>query len=341
MKEKLYKIGFIVAVVLLVLAAGVILKLQWDAKQEREALAQKMVEMKQLQDGIVRSQSQYVDQESFDKFAKNLDLNLDVIQDDLDNFGAQIQGINEVVVGSRGQVSSGLPSSGTSPRPGDSDDLPTCPDGSVCPDPYGYLTNTQRRDLFEKFNNGTDVPIGNVSFEAWKEKPWSLHILPRKYKVSTVLGEDENGRHYVHNRFRIQAGDETYDIPVERSEFVEKRPEAQFRVDPHINLGATPGVTIETGSLSPDRPRARAEIQPTLTVSPFSYGHTKVNPEWTFLGVGIGYESQNVDLGIVVEPVSYNLGHQIPFVRNLYLGPTVGTDTHGRVFVGGGIRVGL
>jgi len=343
MNETKMKIVLGAALVLLLLAVGFIIKQQWDGNQQRKALSQQVVEMKQLQDGVVRSQSKYLTKKDFDDFAKDMDIDLETIQDDLDNFNADIKGLNKIVASSKGIRVTGIGSSNTSPRPKNPNNppqLPTCPDGTVCKDQFGYLTNSQMLGLHEPFND-FNVPLGSIKFEAWKSKPWSINIHSRKYVVSTVLGQDENGKHYVHNRFKIGVSGKEYIIPIEQSEFVEKVPEASFRFDPHFSLGLAVGITVATSSLNPNEPKVRTEVQPTLDISFMSYSETKVNPQWKFLGVGFGYETQNNDFAIVVNPVDYNVGKHIPAMDNLYLGPTVGVDLGGQIFVGGGIRVGL
>ncbi len=52
-------IGFI----LIIIALLFVLKMQWDASKQRDAMNKQMVEMKQLQDGIVRNKSKYVSEE--------------------------------------------------------------------------------------------------------------------------------------------------------------------------------------------------------------------------------------------------------------------------------------
>lgn len=343
MKDNHYKIVATLLLVALIAASAYIIKLQWEAKKRQENIDKQLIEMERLQNQVVRSQSQYITSEQFDHLAQGLGFNLEQIQDDLDHFGADIQGLNRLVASSQGKRVIRVPSNNTTPRPDPGvAPLPTCPDGTTCPnvDPYGYLSNSQHLFLSEPFGN-KELPIGTVTFQAWEDRPWSYNVFPRNYKLSTVLGQDENGRHYVYNQFRIESNGEEIEVPIKTSEFVEKLPEPKFRFDPHINLGLSVGATIATASLDPDQPRARAEVQPTLDVSLFSYGETKVNPTWKFLGLGIGYETQNNTLGFVVNPADYNLGKHIPLINNFYLGPTVGADLEGQVFVGGGIRVGL
>ena len=115
-----------------------LVKMQMDAKTKQEALNQQIIEMKQLQDGIVRNQSKYVSKEDLDKFGKDMDLNLNAIRKDLKEFGAEVKGISTILAKSVGYKGNNLPSSGTNPKaPTDPETGPTCPDGESCPDPYG------------------------------------------------------------------------------------------------------------------------------------------------------------------------------------------------------------
>jgi hypothetical protein len=334
MIDKLKKIGPILGFALLVLMLVLVVKLQADAKSDRDALNKSMIAMKQLQDGIVRNQSQYVSKKDLDKFAKDLDLNLDAIRDDLDEFDAEVRGISRILASSASQRRTGIGSSWTKPRPKDPDTpIPVCPDGTPCPDPYGYLSNGQMLGLSEKFKNG-DVPVGNVTFEAWKEKPWSIDIHARKYNVGTVIGQDEDGRHYVYNNMNIEVDGKRYKVPIEQAEFKEVYPEASFHFNPKLNLG------IDVGAVVTD---PRAELVPNVQVSMFSYGKTKVNAhtEWTFLGVGAGYGTETKTFNVVVSPVNYNLGQHIPLIEGLYVGPSVSVNTDGDFAVMGGLRVAL
>ena len=341
MKEINYKLIISVLLILLITSVVFIIKLELDAKKRLEFAEQQLIEMKRLQDEIVRAQSKYVSSEDLNNIAKKLDIDLGQIKNDLSGFGASIQGLGKVIASSQGKTVIRAPSTDVSPNP--SPNLPTCPDGTTCPnvDPFGYLSNSQHLFLSEPFGE-KQVPIGTVTFEAWEERPWNYNIFPRNYHLYTVLGEDENGRHYVYNQFKIESNGTVTEVPISTSEFVEKRPEAKFRFDPHVNLGVAFGAVISTeGDLEADDSRFAAEVQPTLDVSLFSYGETKVNPTFKFLGLGIGYETQTNTLGFVVNPVDYNLGENISLINNFYIGPSVGVDLEGQVFVGAGIRVGL
>lgn len=329
----LKKYSPIIGLILVVAILLFVVKLQWDASNERDALNKQMIEMKYLQDEIVRNQSKYVSPEDLEKFSKDIGLDLSVIQKDLDEFNAEVKGISVILASSLGKKATNVPSSGTRPRPIDPNPAPVCPGGEPCPDPFGYMTNAQLLALAEPFP-GVDVPIGDVAFEAWKEKPWTINILPRTYHVSTVLGQDKEGRHYVYNQMRIEADGKKHKIPIQQAEFQEVYPESEFHFNPKMHLGVDVGAVVSN---------PHVEVVPNLQVSLFSYGRTKTNAgtEWSFLGLGAGYGTQTQSFNILVTPFNYNLGQHIPLVESVYIGPTVSVDTNGEFSVLGGLRVGL
>lgn len=329
------KFGVIVGLVLLIIGLLFVVKTQYDISTRQAAIEKSVVEMKQIGDGIVRSQAQYATKDDLEKFGKELDINLDLIQKDLDKLGAEIQSINTVLASTPGYHGSGLPSTGTTPGDNTLPNPVPCPPGGVCPDPdpYGYMTNTQILSLNEPFGANIQIPFGETRFKSWKNKPWDLDIYPRNYAVTTVIGQDEDGRHYTYNKFTIETQGKKYDVPIKDAKFVEQFPTAAFRFSPNLYLGVDGGVIIN--------PSPTAELTPNLQVSLFSYGKTKVDPDWTFADVGVGYQTQNNRPAIVISPVNYNVGHQLPLINNLHLGPTVGIDTAGGISVMAGVRVGL
>lgn len=321
------KFGIAAGVVLLFAALLFVIWYQQKLLNKQAALETQIVEMKRLQDGVVRAQASYVSKDDLKRFAKDNNVNLKPIQDDLKKLNAEIQGINQVVLVTPGYSGTNLPSTSTTPRV---DKEP----GSVVPnnDRFGYLKNTQELKLEEPFGNGVTVPWGKASFSAWKEKPWGLSVSPREYSAFTVLSTDDNGRHFVHNKLIIKSEGKDYTLPITSSKFIEKYPEASFRFDPSLYLGIDVGATFKP---------VRAELTPNLQLFLFSYGQTKTNPDWVFLGLGAGYETQSNNLGLVLSPVDYNLGKVLPLVDNFYIGPTLSVDTTGNVGLLGGVRVGL
>jgi hypothetical protein len=327
------KAGIVGAVILVIAVLLFIIKNQHDMIQQQKIMQESVVQMKQLQNDVVRSQAEYVSKKDLEAFAKHAGVDLGPIQDDVKKLGAQIQGISNSVVRTSGMHKENIASSAVVPRT-DKPQIEKCPDGTVCPnaDPFGYQQNSQKLDLSESFS-GKSVPWGNVKFSAWKDKPWDLVVEPRVYSATTVVSVDDNGRHFAHNELTINVKGKKYTIPIEHSEFAEIYPSESFHWSPHFYLGYDFGVLAN--------PPVRFEMIPNLQLSLFSYGKTKMLPSWSFLGIGVGYEIEYSALALVISPVNFNVGKYIPFMSNVYVGPTVSIDAAGNVGILGGIRVGL
>ena len=312
-------IGVIVLIVILL----IVVKWQHDqlvSQKETSAL-----EMKQLRDDIVRAQTQYVSKEDIEKFAKGANIDLAPIKEDLSKLNAQVKGISNITVKTPGYTGTNLASSSVVAREG----KPSV----IGNDAYGYLSNTQVLKLQEPLADSKSIPFGEVQFKAWESKPWGLQVYPRNYSVTSVLGEDENGKHYTYHKFTVTTNGETYPIQISDAKFVEEKPDSKFRFSPRLYLGVDGGGYVY--------PSLNWEVLPNLEVALFSYGRTKANPDWIFLGVGLGYASQAKSLGIVLTPVRYNIAHHLPLVENLFIGPSVMINTTGGFAVLGGIGVGL
>lgn len=327
-KETVYKYLKIGGLVLCVVALGVAF---FILKHEQSVLLDKQnsleIEMKKFQDETARSRSEYVSKEDLDKFGKDLNLNLEQIRNDLKKFDASIKAINTVVVQTPGSHETNIPSTTTEPgKPVE------CVDNK-CKDPYGHFSNVESLALNENMGN-INVPFGNTKFRAWEQNPWEFEVYPRKYGVSTVLGQDIHGRHYTYNHFSVEVDGKKYDIPISSSELKEEKPEPQFFVNPRLFLGLDIGATIQP--LGP-------EVIPNIQVGIFSYGTTmKIeDSQFTFLNVGIGYNAEAKLPSLIISPFNYNIGHDVPYVDNLWVGPSVAVDIKGDFTVGAGIRVGL
>lgn len=329
-------ISVLVVMVLLMLVA--VLKLQWDNKTQRESLEKSVVEMKQLADDITRNQGKYVTNDDLNKFAKDLDLNLDAIRDDLKGLGAQVQGISSIIVSSKGYHGGDLPSDHTGRT--NPNTPPTCPDNTECPDPYGYLSHAQVKDLSEPFDD-VNVPIGSTTFEAWKDKPWTIDIKPRKYNITSVLGQDEDGRHYVYSKMSIEADGKKYPVKIGQAEFEEEVPKDKFFFwAPRILFAAHGGASFSTKPLDSDEHLAKGYGAASLMFSPFAYGKTKVKPKFIVgeVGVGADFVTQRPTLSIGLG--GWNIGSVVTFLNNTYItAPILSVDTGGRVAVSGGVAV--
>lgn len=319
-------------------ALGFIIYRQEQINARQVAIESQVVAQKQLVDGIVRSQASWATKDDVAAFAKANDVNLKAIQSDLDALHAEVAAVNVAVATSHGQNGTNLPSTNTgpgNPNPPGPVTVP-CPNGGnvTCPntDPFGYQKAQQNLALNEDFGT-IKVPIGNVGFSAWQDKPWDIHISDREYHATTTIGTDENQRLYTYNKLEIKTGDKSYTIPLTSSKTEQVYPEAKWSWwNPRLFLGADGAV-----GLNP----VKGDFIPNLNVQIMSYGRYKTQPDWSILQVGAGYAVDSKRPELLITPFSYNVGKNIPLMNNLYVGPSVGVVTDGNVFVGGGIRVGL
>lgn len=320
------KIGIVLGMLLVIACLIFVVKTQKDISDRQAAIDKSIVEMKQLGDGIVRSQTQYVSKDDLNKFADSIGLNMNTIINDLKNFNATVDGINHTTAITPGYHGTSLGSSGI--RPGDN----TAPILAGT-DPYGYLKNIQLFRLSEPVGNNVSVPFGQATFSAWQAKPWGLEVYPRDYSITTVIGVDNEGKHYTYNKFTITTEDKTYEIPVKSSKFEEIYPSASFSFNPRIYLGVSGGATVNH--------TPHTEMTPVLSVFLFSYGKTKTTPNWAAFGLGLGYETQQSRPVAAITPITYNVGRHIPLLNNLHIAPTVTIDSKGSIGILGGVYVGL
>lgn len=319
-----------------VLTLGLLSFIIYQQKQNadrQDAIEKQIVLQKELADKIMRSQSEYATKGDLENFIKSGNVDLKTIQKDLDKLSADIVSANKVTVISKGVKTDHVASTSTevkNPNP----TLPTCKDGTPCPnvDPYGYLTKQQNLKLTEPFGD-VNVPIGEVGFSSWQDKPWSVNISPREYQLVTVVGEDENQRQYFYNKFKIKSDGKEYDVKIATSQSVQEYPAAKFSFwNPRLFLGIDGGINFHA---------IKGEFAPTLNLGVMSYGRYKTQPDFSILQLGVGYGTVSHRVQFLLTPFAYNIGKHLPLMNNLYLGPSIMISPNGDISVMGAIRVGL
>lgn len=318
---------FLVAAGFITVISGfsfVIFKMNENLKMQKD-IETEVVKQKELIDNITRSQSQYATKDTLEKFIKDSGVNLKAIQEDLKKLDGKVTGATTVYVYSKGETKIDQPSDSTGPK------NPNPVDPKI-PDPYGYLAAQQNYPLLETFEN-TNVPIGTVGFSAWKEKPWSDKVYAREYKVTNVIGTDENERIYVYNKFSIKVNDKNYDVKIGKAETLQEYPKAQFYFwNPRLYLGADSGLNVSKLSF---------ETSVNGSLSFMSYGRYKTTPDFAVAAVGLGYSISNNNLNLFISPFYYNLGKHIPLIHNLYVGPSVSVGPNGSFSLMGGLKLAL
>lgn len=313
--------------IVLIGSIGFIIYKQIEISRRQTAIETNVTAQKELVDSIARSSSSWATRDDVEKVIKNNGLNLKAIQDDLSKLNANISSVNTIVVSSNGQHNSNVSSTGTGST--NSNPIPVDPTN---PDPFGYQSKQQLLSVNEDFN-GTAVPVGKVGFSAWQKEPWSVDIDPRTYSIINVIGTDENQKTYIYNKFSVKVQDKSYDVKIASAQTEQIFPEAQMSFwNPRLFIGTDLGININA---------VKGELTPSLNVGLMSYGKFRSQPDISIIELGVGYGAISDKPQAILTPFTYNIGHHIPLMNNLYVGPSVNLNTKGDISVMGGIRVGL
>lgn len=322
MNQTWIKVSIIAGFIILIVALLLVIKFQQDAANENKQLQQTIVEMQQLQDGTMRSESKFVSDEDLKSLVANQKIDIKEVEKDLKTFGGEVKAIDVVKVITPGKVATNLPSTkieNTNPQPTEKDS-------------FHYLLNRQVLSLSEPIGK-INVPFGNVGFSAWQKNPWDISISSRKYILSTVIGQDEEGRDYTYHKMLIEAENKTFEIPITEAKISQTLPKSKFYFNPKLALGVAGGISL----IAVPEP----EIEPFIEITLASYGKSKTNSEWLFGGIGIGYQSIEKQIDLQVTPVRYNVGYKLPLIDNLNIGPSVSINPKGEFAVYLGISASL
>ena len=322
MNQTWIKVSIIAGFIILIVALLLVIKFQQDAANENKQLQQTIVEMQQLQDGTMRSESKFVSDEDLKSLVANQKIDIKEVEKDLKTFGGEVKAIDVVKVITPGKVATNLPSTkieNTNPQPTEKDS-------------FHYLLNRQVLLLSEPIGK-INVPFGNVGFSAWQKNPWDISISSRKYILSTVIGQDEEGRDYTYHKMLIETENKTFEIPITEAKIVQTLPKSKFYFNPKLALGVAGGISLT--------PIPEPEIEPFVEITLASYGKSKTNSEWLFGGIGIGYQSIEKQIDLQVTPVRYNVGSRLPLIDNLNIGPSVSVNIKGEFAVYFGISASL
>jgi hypothetical protein len=333
-----WKVG-IAAIILLIISALVFIIIrQQDIANQQKLIEQNTVEMKRLNDELVRAQANYASKKDIETIIKQSGIDVGSLKKDLERLNAEVQSVTILISRTPGYSGSSISSTSTTPRPPTSTTTTTitCPEGTQveCPNPdiYGYLRNQQWLALNEPFDGTKKVPYGRVGFSAWEKAPWSVQVYPREYQATTVISTNEDGRHFAHSRFVIKSNGETVAVPIE-AKIVEEVPAKHMSWwNPRLYLGADAGARFNPLAF---------EFVPNLQLALMSYGNTKVSPDFYFLGIGAGYETQENNVAFIFSPIAYNIGKDLPLVDNMFVGPSLAIDTDSNFSILLGIHVGL
>jgi hypothetical protein len=156
---------------------------------------------------------------------------------------------------------------------------------------------------------------------------WTTGTYPLKLHTKIAIGENDDRSdamveaYMTSNIFEADRG-KKFPIDISSVSWVEKPPqEKSFMFNPRLSIGMNIG----------------SEVYPALEVSFFSYGETKGDMDWRFLGLGFGATGDHRYLSLA--PVEYNIGKPLPMMENLFIAPYIGLDEESNTVWGAQIQL--
>lgn len=166
--------------------------------------------------------------------------------------------------------------------------------------------------------NNIEVPVAHVSLEQTGTLEASSYDM--QLQLSSIVTETESAHSNI-SVLHLTSNGITYDLPINGTTYFDARPrpvpESGFRLlDPNLMLG----IDVVASDLLNLVPGV------SLSVMLSRYRQRDID-SWRFFGATVGM-ANNWNPHIAIVPVSYNLGHGLPIIRDLWLQPFIGIDIH-------------
>jgi len=172
------------------------------------------------------------------------------------------------------------------------------------------------KEIMAEDAEGNEYPIAWAMFypNNPEEKQWKTGVFGVEIHQQITLAEnDERGDVYVEAWKKVdKKGFRNKEVPIEikSSEWIKReKTDKEWFFNPRLSLGGAFG----------------EEMYPNLGLSIWSYGRTKTDMDWRIFDVGVGADSDNTYFHF--SPAEYNIGHWLPLVDNIFIGPFVGVSS--------------
>ncbi len=172
--------------------------------------------------------------------------------------------------------------------------------------------------VYQTVAGGKELPVATVYYSPNVKHgdKWGVQTHPIKYYASVISTQSRDGsdNRYVEmwaeNNFTTQSKGKKYPLTISHVDWVKKElSNKEFMYNKRLSFSSNLGMY---------------ELYPSIDLSFFSYGKTNRDMDWKFIEFSFGGTHKNLYIGFI--PVSYNVGHFIPLVENLFVGPYINTD---------------
>jgi hypothetical protein len=285
----------------------------------------------QIGDRTVKPIPSQVTPSTIENEIKDRGLPIKEIKEDAAKSGSNLTGVTTIVIKTDGEVNSGSKSTRSEPAPV----IREIPQECKCP----YINTTEHRMIYERFGN-EEVPFSEVGFTASAfPNPWSFKTLPRIYKVSTVIAEDENHKKTTYSNFQLEVEGKIFKLPIKDADLVYTDPPSVLRWNPRLFMNMNVGIGFPILTSNPAN--VNLAWGPSVGMTMASYGRYKSSPDWYFGELCVGYDIQSDNAFFGGYPFLYRISNHIPFTESLYLGPAVNFDIKGNLSLLVSLGLGL
>jgi len=176
------------------------------------------------------------------------------------------------------------------------------------------------KKIYAKDAKGKEFPIAWAMYYPYQteDKKWKSGTYEQEYHTTVIESQNKDGSfsraaefHIENNRNKETKGHEypinMKDIQWEKFELSDKQ---MYWWNPRIAFASA--FTID-------------EIAPNFNISLSSYGVTERDMDYRFFtfGLGLSATSEQTNMILSVEPLSWNLGNAFPLIENFFVGPVI------------------
>jgi len=181
----------------------------------------------------------------------------------------------------------------------------------------------------KKLSDKSEIPWGWAMYSPNIQgaEKWTTGTYPVKIHTKIAIGKNKDRSdamveaYMTSDIFKADKG-KKFPLDISSVSWVEQPPgEKSFMFNPRLSIGMNIG----------------SEVYPALEVSFFSYGETKGDMDWRFLGLGFGATGNHRYLTLA--PVEYNIGKPLPLMENLFFAPYIGLDENSNTIWGGQLHL--
>jgi hypothetical protein len=324
------KFNSIVVVLCCILIVGLIVVgyFAWkNMSEENVKLRTEVTQFKQLTDTLVRSSTTWATKGDLEKNLEGMltKEDLSALEKDLNKLDAKLVAVGRLVGVIDKKVSLLEASDNVIP----SDNPPEiCDDGRLV-DVHKYTQNIQ----VKKLEDSNKAPVAEVKFDASKSTPWQYEIFGKEFRLTTILGKQDNGQMSFHHKLQYSVpdkGPEVYDVKIISSDYIQASlKNKMFWFNPIIDLDFFVGGRVATFATGPGRSGELVSAGIDLGLSLSSYGETKSDSLIRAFRFGLGYDAERRAGRLSLSPLTFNIGKPLPVLTNLYLTPMFAIDTAG------------